>query len=81
MSSYPTNNYQENELQFRDYIELTGKTLEQVGRELGVCTVTVCRWRSGQRIPEPGLMRKIIVWSRGNVMPNDFYPLRGEVAR
>lgn len=60
-------------MHFRDYIALTGKTLAEVGKDLGVTAAAVCRWQNGKSLPEPELMRKIMTWSRGNVMPNDFY--------
>ena len=67
-------------MHLKDYIALTGKSLPDVGRELGVSAAAVSRWQNGKAIPEPHLMRKIMKWSNGNVMPNDFYPASGRGA-
>lgn len=65
---------------FKDYIAVTGKSLSEVGKELGVSAPAVFRWQAGQSIPKPALMRKIMTWSKGNVMPNDFYQPDTKVA-
>lgn len=63
-------------MKLRDYIALTGKTLEQVATELdsGATAGTVSRWQSGKIIPRRDEMNRIKTWSKGAVMPNDFYP-------
>lgn len=62
-------------MKLKDYIALTGKTLEEVSAELETTAATVSRWQNGVCIPQRDDMQRIMRWSRANVMPNDFYPV------
>ena len=62
-------------MNLKDYIALTGKSLTVVAGELSVSVAALSRWQNGKAIPEPEQMQKIMAWSKGNVMPNDFYPV------
>lgn len=45
----------------------------QVARKLGITSVSVSRYRRGDRIPEPLIMDRIKRWSRGAVTADDCY--------
>lgn len=61
-------------MQLKEYIKLTGKSLAEVGKELGgYSAAAVSRWQNGKAVPDPEPMRKIMEWSKGNVTANDFY--------
>ena len=47
---------------------------------VGATRQAVARWRSGERIPSPGLMVRIVAATAGAVTPNDFFDIDGIVA-
>ena len=54
-----------------------------LAREIGVSPQAVRRYCSGERIPAPEVMRRIVAATGGAVQPNDFYdvpPAAGDVA-
>lgn len=63
-------------MKLRQYaIELRLKA-PQIKDELQLGSLnTVYRYLREEQIPERAIMRKIYVWSRGAVQPNDFYDL------
>jgi len=40
---------------------------------IGCSRSTVCRWRIGERIPRPEMMRRIAAVTQWKVTPNDFH--------
>lgn len=60
------------------YLERIGKSGRQAAKELEVSPAAVCRWINGKCIPSPEEMRKIMRWSGGKVMANDFYSEGGQ---
>lgn len=58
---------------FKDYLTDKKLTLADAAKALNV-THQACRyWASGDRVPRPKQMQKIIKWSNGRVTPADFY--------
>ena len=57
------------------YIDLRQLTQRQAAEELAVPSSTMHRWCAGECVPRPDEMRRIIQWSDGAVMPNDFYTM------
>jgi len=47
----------------------------EFGRRLGVSKTSVSRYASGERIPAPEVMRRIVAETKGAVTANDFYDL------
>ena len=58
-----------------EFIVLLDKSVDEVAKELNTTAATVSRWQNGKSMPTRQQMTKIMRWSRGNVMPNDFYPI------
>ena len=58
-----------------EFIVLLDKSVDEVAKELNTTAATVSRWQNGKSIPTRQQMTKIMHWSRGNVMPNDFYSI------
>lgn len=57
----------------KDYISQAGKTVVVSAKEMDIPYVTLKRYCDGTRLPKPVFMKKIINWSNGQVLPNDFY--------
>lgn len=55
------------------YIEKQGITLAIAAEDLGVTRQAISLWNKQKRIPRPGMINKIEVWSKGKVCPADFY--------
>ena len=60
--------------QFRRYEGLRQK---QFAAQLQVALTTLARYETGDRIPEPSIMRRIYARTNGLVSANDFYDLGG----
>lgn len=60
-------------MQLAKYIELRGISQREAAEQLGVSKSAMNYWCSGTQIPRPADMRRIVEWSNGAVMPNDFY--------
>jgi transcriptional regulator with XRE-family HTH domain len=62
-------------MKLREYRKLKGLTITQAAGEIGVSHVAWGYWEKGKRTPEEANMAAIAKWSKGAVMPNDFYLL------
>jgi transcriptional regulator with XRE-family HTH domain len=49
------------------------KTQQEVADALGVFQSVIQKWESGETIPRPESMQKIVEYTKGEVQPNDFY--------
>ena len=49
------------------------KTQQEVADALGVFQSVIQKWESGETIPRPESMQKIVEYTNGEVQPNDFY--------
>ena len=58
---------------FSQWIKEEDKTQQQVADDLGVTQGVVSAWCSGDRLPRPENMQKIVEYTNGEVQPNDFY--------
>lgn len=48
----------------------------EFGRQIGVLSrMTICRYISGERVPDRNTMPKIVGATRGAVTPNDFHDI------
>lgn len=60
-------------MQFKKWVEKENKTQQEVADALGVSQCLVSLWLSGDRLPRPENMQKIVEYTGGQVQPNDFY--------
>lgn len=60
-------------MQFKEWIEKSGKNQEIVARELGFTQADISRYCAGVVIPRPDRMAKIAEYTNDEVQPNDFY--------
>jgi transcriptional regulator with XRE-family HTH domain len=58
------------------WIEKTGVRPSDLADELRVSRMALWRYRQGERIPSPEIMRRLMRRTQGEVQPNDFYPAR-----
>ena len=68
-------NIAEAKMTLMEFIVLLDKPINEIARELNTTAATISRWQNGKSIPTRNQMTKIMRWSRGNVMPNDFYSI------
>ncbi|MGC2853931.1 helix-turn-helix domain-containing protein [Novispirillum sp. DQ9] len=62
-------------MKLADYMKVHGLGPSEMARRLKVSHATVSRYRDGDRVPEPDVMRRIVEETGGAVLPNDFYDL------
>lgn len=60
-------------MKLADYLHQNGRGEADFAHALGVTTKAVQTWISGDRIPRPTQMQKIIDETNGAVTPNDFF--------
>lgn len=60
-------------MKLQSYLESRDYPAREFSRKLGVSPAAVARYASGQRIPSPSIMRRIVTETEGAVTPNDFY--------
>jgi transcriptional regulator with XRE-family HTH domain len=63
-------------MQFSQYLKDKNITQEQAAKELDVAQGMISLWATGERLPRPENMAKIVKWSGGEVQPNDFYEVK-----
>lgn len=49
------------------------KTQQEMADSLGTTQAIYQKWESGETIPRPESMQKIVEYTNGEVQPNDFY--------
>lgn len=57
----------------KEWIEKSGKSVEDVANDLGYSKMDIYRYCAGEVIPRPDRMAKIMEYTSGEVQPNDFY--------
>jgi transcriptional regulator with XRE-family HTH domain len=62
-------------MRLQDYLADTGVTRAEFARRIGVKHITVTRYVSEGRVPEPSVMEKIIEATEGKVTANDFFDI------
>lgn len=62
-------------MRLHEYLAKENKKTSDLARYLSLPHTIVLRWVKGQRIPRPKNMRKIVAYTNGEVMPNDFYQM------
>ena len=60
-------------MQLNEWIEINNKSMKQFAEDLGVNYEDVRRYCTGEVIPRPDRMQKIMEATGGEVQPNDFY--------
>lgn len=61
------------------YLQVNGIKQRDFAAALGVAQGQVSDWCSGRKIPSKENMLKIVAYTKGAVMPNDFYDLPSAV--
>lgn len=61
---------------FDAYLTAEGETATAFAKRAGLTIVSVCRYRTGDRTPDPRAMQIIATATGGKVTANDFYGLR-----
>lgn len=64
-------------MKLRDWRKSRGVSPEELAERLGCHRTTVVRYEL-RRVPDPEMMRKIVLVTDGAVQPNDFYDLGAE---
>lgn len=59
-------------MRLNDYLADKRMTAEEFAMALGVTSAALSRYVTGDRVPRPAIMRKIIDLTAGRVTPNDF---------
>jgi len=65
-------------MKLSDFLTKTGKSDEDFAKEVDSTPNAVRYWRTGERIPRPVFMRRILVATSGDVTPNDFHLFQPE---
>lgn len=60
-------------MKLKEWIEKEHKTQQEVADAIGVAQGQVSAWCSGDKMPRPENIRKIVEYTGGEVQPNDFY--------
>ncbi len=63
------------------YMAREGLSETEMARLLGMSQPTVSRYLSGERMPKPRNMAKIVAVTGGRVRPDDFYGLKSRRPR
>ena len=61
-----------------DWMSWQEKTDSWVAERIGVDRVSVCRYRTGTRIPDWDILPRIVQLTSGAVTPNDFLGTKAE---
>lgn len=62
-------------MRLQDWLKANGKTASGFSREIGLAGSTLVRVIDDGRSPTDDVMRRIIIGTRGEVQPNDFFPI------
>lgn len=62
-------------MKLHEYLAKKKQKTSDLARHLDLSHTIVLRWVKGTRIPRPENMRKIVAYTNGEVMPNDFYQM------
>ena len=60
-------------MKLQEYRKKENKTQQDMANDLGVFQSVIQKWESGETIPRPESMQKIIAYTKGEVTANDFY--------
>ena len=63
-------------MKFSEYLSKNNIKQEEAAKALEVSQPTVSRWLQGDFIPERDAMQRIIIYTNGEVKPNDFYDVK-----
>lgn len=62
-------------MRFGEWVEKTGKSNAEIGRELGRSAMCISHWRRRERVPGKEDVAAIYRYTDGAVTPNDWYDL------
>jgi len=68
-------------MKLTEYMAKKGINETEMARLLGMSQPTVSRYLSGERMPKPRNMAKIVAVTGGRVRPDDFYGLKSRRPR
>lgn len=60
-------------MNLQEYRKKEDKTQQEMADSLGVPLIVYCSWEYGKRLPRMENMQRIIIVTKGEVQPNDFY--------
>lgn len=64
-------------MKLRSYLSGRGETQAQFAARIGVHPISVSRYVTGRRLPEPDVIRRIVVATDGAVTADDLLGLAG----
>ena len=59
-----------------EYLTVSGITLSNFAKSVGVSQASMSRYTAGNRVPRPAILRRIVAASDGAVQANDFFAPR-----
>ena len=59
-----------------EWLKKENKKVADMAGDMNLSHPVVLRWSNGERIPTKENMQKIIVYTNGEVQPNDFYEVK-----
>ena len=65
-------------MKLQEYRKKENKTQQDIANDLGVFQSVIQKWESGETIPRPESMQKIIAYTKGEVTANDFYGVNND---
>ena len=60
-------------MKLRTHLEATHTPVPEFAKRIGVSVAALHRYLTGQRLPRPDVMEKIVRETQGSVQPNDFF--------
>ena len=60
-------------MKLSDYLAQDGVSIFALAEMVGVTPQAIYRWADGSRRPRAGALEKLVVATKGQVQPNDFY--------
>ena len=60
-------------MKLKNYIKQNHIKTKELTNLFGVSQMTIWRWCEGTAIPRKEAMGKILEWTKGSVLPQDFY--------
>ena len=62
------------EMELNHFLRKAKIRVSKMAADIGVAQPTVSSWKNGVSIPTKNQMAKVVKYTKGLVMPNDFFP-------